>query len=149
MKKFLLIAILGILALNVSAQTTFKNSGVTEGIVRSKTTTNATATTVDSVIIAPGEVGFITIKAVGVTTDTASGVTGIRTYRFKKTLAGALTLGTAVETQAIVADSEIPGGTFAASASSPAGNILIKVTGYTNKTVYWKVQTKVISQKPS
>lgn len=136
MKKFLaLVLMVGFVSTSFS-QKVFFNKNALESTVKKVTTTDATATTAASLTLTNNEVGVITIKVIGFRADTVAGVTGVRTYRYKK-VGGTLALGSVIETQAIVADSDVTGATFSASASS--NNILVKVTGVAGKTIYWDV----------
>jgi hypothetical protein len=141
MKKFLLIATLFVsFALNAQ---TFYNRNVQE-VVKTKTTTGNTATTVYTVPTTANEIGFITIKAIGFSKADTAAITGIRTYRYTK-VGGTLTLASVVETLTPVADADISGVTFAATASS--NNILVQVTGKTATTIYWNVIVKQTAAK--
>lgn len=146
MKKFLLIATLfvsfALIASSASAQT-FYNRNVQE-VVKTKTTTGNTATTVYTVPTTANEIGFITIKAIGFSKADTAAITGIRTYRYTK-VGGTLTLASVVETLTPVVDSDISGVTFAATASS--NNILVQVTGKTATTIYWNVIVKQTAAK--
>lgn len=147
MKKFILIATLfasmALIASSVSAQT-FYNRNIKQGFVKTKTTTDNTATTVYTVPTTSNEIGFITIKAMGFSKADTAAVTGIRTYRYTK-VNGTLTLATVVETLTPVADTKVSGTTFAAVASS--NEILIKVTGKAATTMYWNVITQQTATK--
>jgi len=147
MKKILFIATifvsLSLIASSVSAQT-FYNRNAGQSIIKTKTTTNNTATTVYTVPTTSNEVGFITIKAIGFSAADTAAVTGIRTYRYTK-VGGTLTLASVTETLTPVADSDISGATFAAVASS--NDILVKVTGVSSKTIYWNVITQQTATK--
>lgn len=122
----------------------FINRNITELTIKTLTTTDATATKVDSLVITANEVGFITIKAVGYSADSVAAVTGIRTYRYTK-VDGTLTLGSVIETQAPVADTKVSGATFTAVASS--NNIVIKATGKADVSMNWYFITKQFGAK--
>ncbi len=143
MKKLLFAAIVICLSISAFSQKLI-NRNITELDIKTLTTTNATATKVDSLIITPNEVGFITIKAVGFSKDSVAAVTGIRTYRYTK-VGGTLTLGSVIETQAPVADSKVTGATFAAVSSG--NNIVIKATGVADVTMNWYFITKQYGAK--
>ncbi|MBK7885122.1 MAG: hypothetical protein IPJ81_16055 [Chitinophagaceae bacterium] len=143
MKKILFLAAITCLSLSSFSQKLI-NRNITELEIKNLTTTNATATKVDSLVITPNEVGFITIKAVGFSADSVAAVTGIRTYRYTK-VAGTLTLGSVIETQAPVADTKVSGATFTAVASS--NNIVIKATGKADVSMKWYFITKQYGAK--
>ena len=143
MKKIFFLAIITFLSASVFCQKLI-NKNITELTIKTLTTTNATATKVDSLVITPNEVGFITIKAVGFSADSVAAVTGIRTYRYTK-VDTVLTLGSVIETQAPVADTKVSGATFTAVASDD--NIVIKATGVADVTMNWYFITKQYGAK--
>ena len=106
------------------------------------TTTDATATHIDSAVIADNTAGIITVQAVGYATN-GDGITGKQIVRYSKK-AGVLTLGTPANELAIVADTGLSGGTFS-MAATPSNNFQVKVTGKAATTVKWRC---VVTQSP-
>jgi hypothetical protein len=147
MKKILFFLMASIIAYGAIAQTpTYILSNTKAQVVKSLTTTNATATTIATVTPIDDEVGIVRIEIVGMATDTLAGVTGCISYRYIKS-GGTLTLGSVVTHNTIVADSELSGATFSASAVS--NNIAVRVTGVLDETIYWKALiTRMAVQSP-
>lgn len=100
------------------------------------TTTNATATHVDSIVIADNTAGIITIEGVGAVPTTGKAITGVLTYRYSKS-SGTLTVGTVVSEVPVIADTEVSGGTFALAATA-SNNAQLKATGKASTTVRWR-----------
>lgn len=97
------------------------------------TTTDATPTTLGSLKIGDTQAGVIQATVVGI--DSAGlAVTGTKIVRYKK-VGGTLTLGTAADVLAVVADSGLTSATFAFVAAS--NNVAIQVTGTAGKTIKW------------
>jgi hypothetical protein len=139
MKKLLFISLLflSFSAVTHSQTVTVFNSNVGEALSKRVTTTNATATQIDSIAVANDEVGVITVKILGYRTDSTGAVTGTKTYRYTK-VAGTLTVGSVIQnpTDTLVADTPLTGATFTVTATS-SNNLIIKVTGKASKTIYW------------
>ncbi len=140
--KLLLVFFSFIMALSFSASAqnnryvkTDKGKYAEVGKTTILTTTNATATHIDSIVIADNTAGIVTAEIVGAATN-GDAVTGKQIFRYKKT-AGTLTLGTAANILAIVADAGITGGTFAYNVTA-TNNLQIKVTGAAATTVRWR-----------
>lgn len=136
MKKLLSLVLLVSMTLAGFSQKVFFNKNALETTVKKLTTTNGTITTAATVTLTNNEVGVLTIKVIGFSADSVAAVTGVRSYRYTK-VGGTLTLGTVIETQAIVADAKVTGATFSASASS--NNVLVRVTGVADVVMYWDV----------
>jgi hypothetical protein len=141
MKKFLALIVLFSAFVFAGNSQTLKKVNTAGQIVKSLTTTNATATKVDSITVATNEIGTITISVVGLKSDGSAAISGTKTYRYSKA-AGTLSLATATidPEDSLVVDSGVSGATFAASTSND--NILVKVTGKSSTTIYWKVIVK-------
>lgn len=150
MKNLIILVLVSVFSAAITvpsfAQKAFFNKNVTETFTRKIQTTNATATDASTIIIGENEVGHIEIKTIGFSPDSVAAVTGIRTYRYQK-INGVLTLGSAIETLPIIADTKVSGGTFAAVASG--NNIIIRVTGKASVLLYWDIVIKQRGSKRS
>ncbi len=137
MKKLVLFLVLAAFAFIGNAQTV-KNVNDAGTLSKKVTTTNATATKVDTINVATNEIGSIEVKVIGLKSDGSAAITGSKTYRYAKA-SGTLTLATATinPTDSLVVDTGVSGATFAASASD--NNIVVKVTGKASTTIYWRV----------
>lgn len=137
--KFLLL-IISLVSLSASAQnlqlrTTSGKIVTYFGREKSVTTTDATATTIDSLPITTNTAGLIDVTVVGYTAAGAA-VTGRILYRYKKP-SGTLTLATGEVLSAIVTDTGLASsGTFTVTAV--ANNIVVQVTGKASTSVKWR-----------
>jgi hypothetical protein len=104
-------------------------------ILKQYTTTDATATTVATIEASTDDAGVIIASVVGNSVGHGA-VTGVKTVRYKK-VAGTLTLGTASNTLAVEADTDLEDATFAFAAVS--NNIAIQVTGKAATSIKWTV----------
>jgi len=104
--------------------------------VDSANTTNATSTTVKTIVIPDASRGIIEVwmDCIG-TDDGTKGLTGIKRVRYKKT-GGTLTLGTVEDEMAILPDGGLTSATFTITTSS--NNIIIQVTGEAATNLKWK-----------
>ncbi len=140
MKKLFSILVLVAFAIPGYSQTV-KNVNPAGHISKKVTTTNATATKVDTINIDEDEIGTIQVIVIGLKSDGSAAITGSKSYRYAKA-SGSLTLATATinPTDSLVVDTGVSGATFAASASDD--NIVVKVTGKASTTIYWRVIVK-------
>jgi hypothetical protein len=140
MKKFLFIATLILISMTGMAQNngqvrTTKGKLIDVPKQSRITTTNATATHVDSIVIADNTAGIITIYAVGAAA-TGKSISGAMSYRYSKA-SGTLTVATADTLVAVTADASLSGGLFALAATA-SNNAEIKATGKAATTVVWR-----------
>lgn len=134
-------AAITLFSISVTAQNNWKTRATNGKLIEAPkltviTTTNATATHVDSIVIADNTAGIITIEGVGAVPTTGKAITGVLVYRYSKS-AGTLTIGTVTSVVAIVADTEVSGGTFALAATA-SNNAQLKATGKASTTVRWR-----------
>jgi hypothetical protein len=141
MKKLVLILVLAAFSFAGFSQTV-KNVNPAGLISKKVTTTNATATKVDTIAVATNEIGTIVVSVVGLKSDGSAAITGTKSYRYSKA-SGTITIATATidPEDSLVVDTGVSTSTFAASASSD-NNILVKVTGKASTTIYWRVIVK-------
>lgn len=138
-KLFMIIAC-SLLATSVMAQNNLKvkaTNGTLVDIPKKTviTTTNATATHVDSIVIADNTAGIITITGVGAAA-TGKSISGAMMYRYSKA-SGTLTIATADTLCAVTADASLSGGLFALAATA-SNNAQLKATGKASTTVRWR-----------
>jgi hypothetical protein len=130
---------LSLAAFNVTAQMqqlkTIQGKVVNYGKVGTLTTADATATHIDSIVIADNTAGLIEVSVVGQSTA-GDGVTAKVIYRYKK-VSGTLTLSAATNIMAAVVDTNLSGATFALAATA-TNNAQLKVTGKAATSVKWR-----------
>jgi hypothetical protein len=98
-------------------------------------TANATATHVDSIVIADNTAGIITVWGVGAAT-TGKSIAGGLAYRYSKA-SGTLTIATADTLCAVTADASLSGGLFALAATA-SNNAQLKATGKASTAIRWR-----------
>lgn len=112
------------------------------GSMKRVTTPDATPVVIDTLAIQDNSGGVIEVTCVG---SSAAGdvVTGKLIYRYKKS-AGTLTVASAANESAIVADTNVSGATFAAAATA-SNNLKITVTGKAGLAVKWRSKADLIT----
>ena len=138
-KIVMLFAFMAIGNLCLAQTTRFSNRNNDERIANVVTTTDATVTTIDSVVLNTNEGGLVQVTVIGYAKDTAYAVTGVLQARFNKRR-GTLTLGTSTESLAITADTPLSGATFALSVIN--NQIYVRVTGKVSTSIRWYAITR-------
>jgi len=141
MKKAIFVSIMLMCSMFSIAQNNLKVRATNGSLVDAPkktviTTTNATATHVDSIVIADNTAGIITISVVGAAA-TGKSIAGVLAYRYSKS-SGTLTVETADTLVAVTADASLSGGLFALAATA-SNNAQLKVTGKAATSVRWRV----------
>ncbi len=148
MKKFLIVAIFGMILSSISTQaqtTRFTNRNFDERIAQRTVTTDSTLTYMDSVVVATNESGIIQLTMIGYAKDTAHAVTGVIQCRFNKRR-GTLTLGTITQVEPITVDVPLQNGGGGATFTlvSINNNIYVRVKGKAGYSITW---TSFVKQK--
>jgi hypothetical protein len=105
------------------------------GKQKTLTTTDATATVMDTLAITNNTAGVIEVRVVGVAA-TGDAITGKLIYRYKK-VSGTLTIGTADAASVLTTDTALSGGTFALAVNT-YNNAKLTVTGKAAVSVVWR-----------
>lgn len=155
MKKIISILIMSFALFTVgTAQTTttqYSSRNGQETVAKVVTTTDSTATYIDSIKLSTNQTGICEVDVIGYAKDTSYSVTGKIIFRFNKRR-GTLTIGTIEELNtitrdAILAHTALGGATFTAVAVN--NQIYIRVKGVTDTNVpslRWYSITKMKSQ---
>jgi hypothetical protein len=133
MKKFLALVLIGSLISFASSAQTFLNRNGDERFAHSYTTTDSAYHYIDSLVMQSTEAGIFEVSVVGLSSD-GYAVTGVLKARYINH-AGTLTVGSTVNTQTPVTDTQLGTATFDITTSS--NKCYIRLKGKDGKTITW------------
>ena len=143
MKRLITILVIAVTILcnteSIRAQSTFLQRNSTEKFVKAVTTTNATATTIDTIGVATNEAGWLEMKMLGYYEDSTSSFVGTKLIKYYK-VGGTLTITSTIDSTASI-NTPLSGSDYWVTKNS-YNNLVTKVSGKASKTVYWKLITK-------
>jgi len=139
MKKILFLLAMVAFAITANAQIgqvkTQAGKLITLGKEGKATTTDSTATAIDSLVLASNTGGMIEVSVVGHDTG-GNTITGKIIYRYKK-VGSTLTLASGANISALSADAALSPATFTFTASS-ANNVVLTIKGKLATSVKWR-----------
>jgi hypothetical protein len=133
MKKFLLLITLSLFTVAGFSQSTFYTRNLTEKFQKAVTTTSATATHIDSTVIAANEAGIFELRVIGYNEANSTTYIGFKRFNYKK-VAGIDTIAFAALDSSVVTGIGSANFTFTATAGN---NLQVKVVGAASTTVKW------------
>jgi len=138
--KSILILAISVCASSIGkAQPTYYQRNVSEQFKKTGTTTNSTATTLDSIVVSNTEGGTIEIKAIAYLQDSGSVYVATKQYRYQKKL-GTLTVTIIDSSQSV--SSDLSGAGVFLSNSGAGNNLRLSVVGKSSTTLRWSVIPK-------